>query len=96
MPRIKIVSVPEGPGIPEEVRRGWIGVEFEAKGPISRPVQSALTPIEHHGVHKVYDVRSDVALQALKEKNQKSWEWFFKQYMLAPIFSFNAESCKEI
>ncbi len=96
MPRIKIVSTPEGPGVPEEIRKGWIGVEFEALGPFSRQVESVLNLHEHHGIRGVYEVSLKVALQALKEKNYKSWEWFSKQRVLAPFFCFEAKNCKEI
>jgi hypothetical protein len=93
MIRIRIVSVPEGPGIPEEIRKEWVGVEFEAEGPVDMPVQSALTPTESCGSRRVYRVSAEVALQALKEKSQKAWEWFNSR-PIAPILCFGTESCQ--
>jgi hypothetical protein len=93
MKRIRIVSVPEGPDIPEEIRKEWVGVEFEAEGPVIMEVQSLLTPIESHGLHLVYKVPADVALQALRRQSEKAWEWFSKR-VTAPVFCFDKKSCQ--
>ena len=95
MPRIKIVKIPEGPGVPEEIRREWVGLELEAEGSFSMPVQSVPDPTESHGIHRVYLVPASVALEALKKKSQKAWEWFNTR-RTAPKFGFNAESCEVI
>lgn len=88
MPRIKIVSTPEGfiPGIHEKIREGWVGVELEVKG-----------PYEHHGAH-VYEVPASVALEALKKNNEMAWRWFFYAFMFMrpPVFFFLVECCEEI
>jgi len=96
MPRIKIVSVPEGPGIPEKVREGWVGVEFEAKGPIEMKLSAVTNPSEYHGVRKVYEVPVGVALEALKKKSETAWSWFAQAPIRTPVFLFAAESCQEI
>lgn len=70
MPRIKIVSIPEGPGIPEKVRQGWVGIEFEAEGPIETQLGAITDPSEYHGIRKVYQVPVGVALEALKKQNE--------------------------
>lgn len=93
---IKITNVPEGPGIPEEIRKGWIGTFFEAEGPIEMVVGSALVSDECHGIKRVYKVPSGLALAALKLQNSKSWEWFKNQPRLAPIFAFNTECCEVV
>lgn len=84
MPRIKIVSTPELPGIHEKIREGWVGVEFEAKG-----------PYEYHGAH-VYEVPVSVALESLKKNNEMAWRWFFYTSMRIPVFLFPVECCEEI
>lgn len=93
MKRIRIVSIPEGPGIPEEIRKEWVGVEFEAEGPVDADVQSLLTPKEEYGPRQVYKVSKDVALQALKIKSQTAYEWFNKR-TTAPVFCFDKKSCQ--
>ena len=93
---IKITSVPEGPGIPEEIRRGWVGAVFEAEGPTEMVVGSAVNPNECHGIKWVYKVPTGLALAALKLQNSKSWEWFKSQSILSPIFGFNAECCEVV
>jgi hypothetical protein len=49
MPKIRIVSVPEGPDIPEEVRKGWVGVELEADGPQPMYLGSVLDQGRNYG-----------------------------------------------
>ena len=85
MPRIKIVSTPEGPGIHEKIREGWVGVELEARG-----------PYEHYRARKVYEVPASVALEALKKNNEMAWRWFFWTSMRTPVFLFPTECCEEI
>jgi hypothetical protein len=38
-------------------------------------------------------VPADVALEALKAKSQKAWEWF-SQRTTAPVFCFDKKSCQ--
>lgn len=96
MPRIKIVSIPEGPGIPEQVRQGWVGVKFDAKGPIETQVGAVANPSEYHGVRKVYVVPVVTALEALKQQNETAWKWFINAPIRTHDFLFPVESCEEI
>lgn len=94
---VRIVGTPEGVGIPEGIRKGWIGVEFKASGPVFTTLRLAVGPSERQEEKRlVYVVPSEVALRALKEKNIESWGWFAAQERIAPIFCFNAEACKEV
>jgi hypothetical protein len=95
MPRIRIVSIPEGPGIPEEIRKEWVGIEFEAEGPVQITVQSVTDPTEFHDFLEVYKVSTDVALQALKKKSHEAWRWFMAN-ATAPTLCFKTESCEVI
>lgn len=92
---IRIIITPEGPGIPEEIRKGWIGTIFEAEEPTEMVVGSVLNRLDGpYGPKLFYKIPSGVALEALKIKNKKSWEWFNSQPRLAPFFAFNAEYCE--
>lgn len=99
---IAIVKTPEGPGIPEEIRKGWIGIIFQAEGPKQIVVgpainlDSEINPEENYGPKLVYSVSSELALMALKYWNRKSWEWIARQPKIAPIFDFNVDCCREI
>jgi hypothetical protein len=93
---IKIINTPEGPGIPEEIRKGWIGSVFEAEGPDNVTVRSVLNTNETYGLHLVYTIPSELALTVLKYRNKKAWEWFNKQPNMTRIFAFNADCCREI
>ncbi len=95
---IRIVSVPKGPDIPEEIRKGWIGTVFEAEGPTETVIGSALKRVGGpiFGVGLVYWVPSHIALKALKYHNRKSWEWFRSQRKLSPDFTFNTECCEVV
>lgn len=94
---IKIVSIPEGPGIPEEIRKGWVGVVFEAEGPTNMVVGSVLDRSDGpYGPLLVYKVPSSLALAALKLQNKQSWEWFNSQPGLSPFFAFNTECCEVV
>lgn len=96
MPRIRIVSTPEMPGIHERIREGWIGVELEAKGPYeyykNRKVeaQKVLVQIDqiiksalgHKAGEKiVYEVPVSAALEALEKNNEMAWRWFFYAFI---------------
>ena len=104
---IQIVNVPEGPGIPEEIRKGWIGAVFEATGPMWISVAVAVaegspaavvvgSTLTRHGYRWVYRVPTDLALAALKHQDRKAWDWFNDQPELVSIFCFGVESCKEL
>lgn len=104
---IQIVSVPEGPGIPEAIRKGWIGAVLEAVGPMEvdviveaaegspAAVVVGSTPTRH-GYRWVYCVPTDLALAVLKYRNSEAWLWFTNQPELFPTFCFDAGSCKEL
>ena len=95
---IRIVSTPEGTGIPEEIRKGWVGVEFRATGPVSISLRPAVGHADKPLSEKplVYEVPAEVALQALKGKNIQAWTWFARQESIVSTFAFNADSCREI
>ena len=94
---IKIISVPEGPGIPEEIRKGWIGAVFEAEGPTEMVVGSVLSRSDGpYSVKLAYKTPSGLALAALKLQNKQSWEWFNSQPRLSPFFAFNTECCEVV
>jgi hypothetical protein len=95
MLKIKIISIPEGPGIPEKVRQGWVGVELEARGPLKMQAGAVADPSENHGVHEVYEVPVGAALDALKKNNETAWRWFINAPIRTPVFLFLADSCIE-
>lgn len=96
MPKIKIISMSEGPLIPEKVRQGWVGVEFNANGPIETQTGAVTDPSENHGVRKVYVVPVVTALEALKKQNETAWRWFICAPIRTHDFLFPAENCEEI
>jgi len=96
MPRIKIISIPEGVDIPEKVREGWLGLELEAKGPIKMELSSVTNLNKFQGVRWVYEVPAVVAMEALREKNRKAWLWFAQAPMVAPYFCFPIECCADV
>jgi len=96
MPKIKIVSIPEGPDIPEKVREGWLELELEAEGPIKMELSSITNLNEFQGVRWVYEVLSIVAMEALREKNRKAWLWFARAPIVSPYFCFPVECCVDI
>lgn len=96
MLKIKIISIPEGPGIPEKVRRGWVGVEFEARGPLKMEVGAVTDPSEKHRVREVYEVPVVIALEALKKNNETAWRWFINAPIRTSVFLFPTESCIEV
>jgi len=88
--------MPEGPGIPEKVRQGWVGVEFEANGPVETQTGAITDPSENYGVRKVYVVPVVTALEALKKQNETAWNWFINVPIRTHDFLFPAENCEEV
>jgi len=95
MPRIKIISVPNDSGIPERIRQGWVGVEFEAYGPKERKFSAAADPMEYQ-THLVYEVPVSVALEALKKHNEAAWDWYAGASIRTFDFIFLMEICQEM
>ena len=80
--RIRIVETPDGSGIPEEVRREWVGLEFDAKGPKFCLLMSVTGPKKGFTVGRVYKVISAEAFSALKKKSEKAYTWFMENRFL--------------
>lgn len=93
--KIIIIKAPDGPGIPEKIRKGWIGAILE---PVDGPFTAGTKPIFEDEPHKWtegYAVSSIVALEALKKTSLKSWDWFM-QRNISETFFFNKDCCKII
>lgn len=92
---IKIVKTPLGPGIPEKIRKGWLGVVLKrADGPF---VTAAKPMFSKTGLEftEGYAVNAISALESLKKVSAKSWEWFLGKDIPGAFF-FNKECCKII
>lgn len=91
---IIITGVPCGPGIPEEIRKGWIGaIIMGARGPFS----TGATPIANENSGKTtfvkgFAVETSVALQSLRIVSAMSWKWFLNKEIPDHLF-FNEECC---
>jgi hypothetical protein len=99
--KVKIIHTPPGLGIPEEVRKNWIGIIFEVNeiyfGIGGSFVQSCeeLIPAALY-----FKISSEEALSALREKNLDAWQWFIDNANLnvykSFLFSFDCCKVKDI
>ena len=95
--RIRIIDTPRGPDIPEEIRREWVGVELEVEGPKWMVLSSVQNPDAFFGTDYAYTIPAEIALEALKKKSEKAWQWFNNLTLPpAPVFCFEVASCKII
>lgn len=91
---IIITGIPCGPGIPEEIRKGWIGaIIMGARGPFT----TGATPIVNESSSRAtfvkgFAVETSVALQSLKIVSAMSWKWFLNKKLPEYLF-FNEECC---
>ena len=74
--KIRIVSTPNGMGVPEWVRKEWVGLEFEAKGPVLKLCFSVKGPFFGITLGRFYAVPTKLALPELKKKSEAAWQWF--------------------
>ena len=92
--KIIINKTPHGPGIPEEIRKGWIGVVIDgALGPFT----TGTTPIANESSGRAsfvkgFAVETSVALQSLRIVSEMSWRWFSNRKLPEYLF-FNEECC---
>ena len=85
---IIINGIPCGPGIPEEIRKGWIGVVIDgALGPFTTGTTSILDECAGRAVFtKGYVVLTSVALESLKKINPESSKWFSNRKLPEYLF----------
>ena len=65
---IKIIEIPEGPGIPDEVRKAWVGIQL--------PCERLFQPNANRGGRYEAIVPRMVAAEALKAISTEAWEWW--------------------
>jgi len=94
--RIRIITTPGGSDIPEEIRKGWVGVELDVLGKKTIPLCSLADKNKYEGTSEVYGVKTKEALEALRSKNSKSYQWFMSKAKLGDVICFLAENCLEI
>lgn len=94
---VVITGIPLGPGIPEEIRKGWIGAIIKGShGPFTTGATSIVTENSDRATFvKGFVVETSVALQSLKIVSAMSWEWFLNKNLPEYLF-FNEECCKII
>jgi hypothetical protein len=76
MPRIRIVKTPNGLGVPDWVRKEWVGLEFEAGKPKFGLFISIIGPFSGIRLGRGYPVLAQDALLKLKTKSESAWKWF--------------------
>lgn len=99
--KIIITSAPDGPGIPEKIRMGWIGATMISEG---GPFILGATSIIKEGNSdsdfiEGYVVKTTVAIISLKKVNTKisigSHRWFSKR-KLPRYLIFNKKCCRVV
>ncbi|MEK7150218.1 MAG: hypothetical protein AAB736_01275 [Patescibacteria group bacterium] len=94
---VMIKDMPYGPGIPEEIRKGWIGVVISgAHGPFT----TGTSPLIDKGLERTtftegYAVGTLAAMESLRKVNMDSWWWFVNKKLPEYLF-FNEECCQII
>ena len=94
---ITITEVPYGPGIPEEVRKGWVGAIISgALGPFTTSASPIVSESSDKAIFvKGFAVETSVALESLKIVNVMSWKCFLNKKLSEYLF-FNEECCRII
>lgn len=94
---VMIKSMPYGPGIPEEIRKGWIGTVINgAHGPFTTGTSPLIDKdLERTTFTKGYAVDTLAALESLRKVNMDSWCWFVNKKLPEYLF-FNEECCRII
>ncbi len=94
---IIITEIPCGSGIPEEIRKGWIGaIIMGAHGPFTIGTTSIVNESSDKTFFvKGFAIETSVALQSLKIVNILSWRWFLNKRLPEYLF-FNQECCRII
>ena len=92
---ITITEVPYGPGIPEEVRKGWVGAIISgALGPFTTSASPIVSESSDKAIFvKGFAIETSVALESLKIVNAMSWKWFLNKKLPEYLF-FNQECCR--
>ena len=92
-----ITEVPCGPGIPEEVRKGWVGAIIGgALGPFTTSASPIVSESSDKAIFvKGFAIETSVALESLKIVNTMSWKWFLNKKLSEYLF-FNEECCRII
>ncbi|OGZ32569.1 MAG: hypothetical protein A3H02_00305 [Candidatus Niyogibacteria bacterium RIFCSPLOWO2_12_FULL_41_13] len=95
--KIIITQLPQGSGIPIEIRNGWIGVVISGtRGPFSTGTKSIVNgELKATKFTEGYAVDTLVALKSLKRVNSRSWKWFRSRKLPKHLF-FNKECCKVV
>ena len=98
--RIKIIRTPSGLS-PEEVRRGWVGIILEYTTKVkARPTTDLDLQIGRKNAAG-YMVGGFTALEALKDHNPESYEWYKKDYPTKKslenvVFIFTTDVCEKV
>ena len=92
---ITITEVPYGPGIPEEVRKGWVGaIICGTLGPFTTSTSPIVSESSDKAIFvKGFAIETSVALESLKIVNAMSWKWFLNKKLPEYLF-FNQECCR--
>ncbi|MBM2818052.1 MAG: hypothetical protein HW401_642 [Parcubacteria group bacterium] len=94
---IIINDIPHGPGIPEEIRKGWVGAIISgALGPFTTSASPIVSESSDKAIFvKGFAIETSVALESLKIINVMSWKWFLNKKLSEYLF-FNEECCRII
>jgi hypothetical protein len=96
--KIRIIAVPPGQA-PEEIRKGWIGCEFETVAlPGSKDYVQLGVRLGKPENLGGYNVETGEAIAVLAKKNPNAAEWWKKNFPpnLFPYLVFKKEVCEEI
>ena len=97
---VRIISTPEQPEVPEEIRKAWVGLELPAQGGIDLKAGEAIPLVSKEPTPEFKDafiIEQEIALRFLSKKSPEAYAWWVERgFPQCTYFVFRCNECLPI